>query len=55
LLVVAAALKVLGFVATRLASVLVPVAVALLLARLFTPAVSWLAGKRFPAGWLPRS
>ncbi|WP_410606454.1 AI-2E family transporter [Amycolatopsis sp. lyj-109] len=50
LLVVAAALTVLGFVATRLASVLVPVAVALLLAGLFSPAVSWLAGKRVPRG-----
>lgn len=48
LLVVAAALTVLGFVATRLASVLVPVAVALLLAGLFAPAVSWLTGKKVP-------
>ncbi|MEV7099764.1 AI-2E family transporter [Amycolatopsis sp. NPDC051045] len=48
LLVVAAALTVLGFVATRLASVLVPVAVALLLAGLFAPAVSWLTGKKIP-------
>ncbi|MGK3201116.1 AI-2E family transporter [Amycolatopsis sp. MEPSY49] len=50
LLVVAAALTVLGFVATRLASVLVPVAVALLLAGLFSPAVSWLAGRKVPRG-----
>ncbi|WP_410645403.1 AI-2E family transporter [Amycolatopsis sp. lyj-346] len=50
LLVVAAALTVLGFVAVRLASVLVPVAVALLLAGLFSPAVSWLAGRRVPRG-----
>ncbi|MBE8519605.1 AI-2E family transporter [Amycolatopsis sp. H6(2020)] len=50
LLVVAAALTVLGFVAVKLASVLVPVAVALLLAGLFSPAVSWLAGKKVPRG-----
>ncbi|WP_410596527.1 AI-2E family transporter [Amycolatopsis sp. lyj-23] len=48
LLVVAAALTVLGFVATRLASVVVPVAVALLLAGLFSPAVTWLAARRVP-------
>ncbi|WP_086851392.1 AI-2E family transporter [Amycolatopsis kentuckyensis] len=49
-LVVAAALTVLGFVVVKLASVLVPVAVALLLAGLFSPAVSWLAGKKVPRG-----
>jgi len=49
-LVVAGALTVLGFVAVKLASVLVPVAVALLLAGLFSPAVSWLAGKKVPRG-----
>ncbi|MBB4688188.1 AI-2E family transporter [Amycolatopsis jiangsuensis] len=48
LLVVAAALTVLGFVATRLASVVVPVAVALLLAGLFSPAVTWLAARKVP-------
>ena len=48
LLVVAGALTVLGFVATRLASVVVPVAVALLLAGLFSPAVTWLAARRVP-------
>lgn len=48
LLVVAAALTAVGFVAAKLASVLVPVAVALLLAGLFSPAVSWLAGKKVP-------
>ncbi|WP_370964295.1 AI-2E family transporter [Amycolatopsis sp. cg9] len=50
LLVVAAALTVLAFVAVRLASVLVPVAVALLLAGLFSPAVTWLTGHRVPRG-----
>ncbi|MGW7538267.1 AI-2E family transporter [Amycolatopsis sp. NPDC054798] len=50
LLVVAAALTALGFVAVKLASVLVPVAVALLLAGLFAPAVSWLARKKVPRG-----
>jgi predicted PurR-regulated permease PerM len=50
LLVVAGALTVLGFVAVKLASVLVPVAVALLLAGLFAPAVSWLAVRKVPRG-----
>ncbi|MEV6823480.1 AI-2E family transporter [Amycolatopsis sp. NPDC051102] len=49
-LIVAGALTVVGFVAVKLASVLVPVAVALLLAGLFSPAVSWLAGKKVPRG-----
>ncbi|VVJ21814.1 FIG01121868: Possible membrane protein [Amycolatopsis camponoti] len=49
-LVVAAALTVVGFLAVKLASVLVPVAVALLLAGLFSPAVSWLVGKKVPRG-----
>ncbi|WIX98814.1 AI-2E family transporter [Amycolatopsis mongoliensis] len=48
LLIIAGALTVLGFLAVKLASVLVPVAVALLLAGLFAPAVSWLAGKKVP-------
>lgn len=50
LLIVAAALTVLGFLAVKLASVLVPFAVALLLAGLFAPAVSWLARRKVPRG-----
>ncbi|MFF1607649.1 AI-2E family transporter [Amycolatopsis sp. NPDC058278] len=49
-LIVAGALTVAGFVAVKLASVLVPVAVALLLAGLFSPAVSWLAARKVPRG-----
>lgn len=55
LLAVAAAPTVVGFVAVKLALVLVPVAVALLLAGLFSPAVSWLARKNVAAGRRPRS
>ncbi|WP_051174173.1 AI-2E family transporter [Amycolatopsis orientalis] len=50
LLVVAGALTVVGFLAVTLAPVLVPVAIALLLAGLFSPAVSWLARKKVPRG-----
>ncbi|MEV6449016.1 AI-2E family transporter [Amycolatopsis sp. NPDC051716] len=49
-LVVAGALTVVGFLAVKLASVVVPVAVALLLAGLFSPAVSWLAARKVPRG-----
>ncbi|WP_410614417.1 AI-2E family transporter [Amycolatopsis sp. lyj-109] len=49
-LVVAGALTVVGFLAVKLASVVVPVAVALLLAGLFAPAVSWLAARKVPRG-----
>ncbi|MDQ7803529.1 AI-2E family transporter [Amycolatopsis sp. A133] len=49
-LVVAGALTVVGFLAVKLASVVVPVAVALLLAGLFAPAVSWLAVRKVPRG-----
>ncbi|WIX92075.1 AI-2E family transporter [Amycolatopsis sp. DG1A-15b] len=49
-LIIAGALTVAGFVAVKLASVLVPVAVALLLAGLFSPAVSWLAARKVPRG-----
>lgn len=49
-LVMAGGLTVVGFVAVQLAAVLVPVAVALLLAGLLAPSVSWLAGKRLPRG-----
>ncbi|QWF81106.1 AI-2E family transporter [Amycolatopsis sp. CA-230715] len=48
LLVVAGGLALVGFVAVQLASMLVPVAVALLLAGLLAPAVSWLVRKRVP-------
>ncbi|GAA1957273.1 AI-2E family transporter [Amycolatopsis minnesotensis] len=50
LLVVAGGLAVLGFVAVQLATVLVPVAVALLLAGLLAPSVSWLVRKKVPRG-----
>jgi predicted PurR-regulated permease PerM len=50
LLVIAAGLVLVGFVAVQLAAVLVPVAVALLLAGLLAPSVSWLAGKKVPRG-----
>ncbi|HKS48186.1 MAG TPA: AI-2E family transporter [Amycolatopsis sp.] len=50
LLVVAAGLTVLGWLAARLAPVLVPVAVALLLAGLLAPSVSWLVGRKVPRG-----
>lgn len=49
-LIIAAALWVLGQVASRLFVVVVPVAVALLLASLFVPAVTWLASHRVPRG-----
>lgn len=47
-LVVVAALYVIGQVLATLASVVVPVAIALLLAALLTPAVRWLTGHRVP-------
>jgi predicted PurR-regulated permease PerM len=50
LLVITGGLAVVGFVAIQLATVLVPVAVALLLAGLPAPSVSWLAGKNVPRG-----
>lgn len=50
LLVIAATLWVLGQVVARLAVVVVPLAVALLLAALFAPGVSWLAGRGVPRG-----
>lgn len=50
LLIIAGGLTAVGFVAVRLAAVLVPVAVALLLAGLLAPSVSWLVGKRLPRG-----
>ncbi|MGE0295489.1 MAG: AI-2E family transporter [Pseudonocardia sp.] len=49
-LVVAAALYVLGVVVAYLAPVVVPVAIALLLAALLSPAVSWLEQRRVPRG-----
>jgi putative heme transporter len=49
-LIIAAALWVLGQVVSRLFVVVVPVAVALLLASLFAPAVTWLASHRVPRG-----
>jgi predicted PurR-regulated permease PerM len=49
-LVVAAALYVLGVVVSYLAAVVVPVAIALLLAALLTPAVAWLRARRVPSG-----
>ncbi|MEV4603681.1 AI-2E family transporter [Amycolatopsis sp. NPDC049253] len=50
LLVVAGGLALIGYVAVKLAAVLVPVAVALLLAGLLAPTVSWLARKKVPRG-----
>ncbi|MEV0072037.1 MULTISPECIES: AI-2E family transporter [unclassified Amycolatopsis] len=50
LLVVAGGLALIGYVAVKLAAVLVPVAVALLLAALLAPTVSWLARKKVPRG-----
>jgi predicted PurR-regulated permease PerM len=50
LLVITGGLAVVGFVAVQLATVLVPVAVALLLSGLLAPSVSWLAGKKVPRG-----
>jgi predicted PurR-regulated permease PerM len=50
MLIVAAGLALIGYVAVKLAAVLVPVAVALLLAGLLAPTVSWLAGKKVPRG-----
>ncbi|WIX76729.1 hypothetical protein QRX50_35560 [Amycolatopsis carbonis] len=46
LLIVAGGLALIGYVAVSLATVLVPVAVALLLAALLAPTVSWLARKK---------
>ncbi|QRP50667.1 AI-2E family transporter [Amycolatopsis sp. FDAARGOS 1241] len=39
-----------GYVAVKLAAVLVPVAMALLLAALLAPTVSWLVRKKVPRG-----
>lgn len=50
LLVVAAALYLIGLAFAHLSSVVVPVAVALLLAALLSPAVGWLVGHRVPRG-----
>jgi putative heme transporter len=50
LLIIAATLWVLGQVLSRLFVVVVPLAVALLLAALFAPAVTWLAGHGVPRG-----
>ncbi|TDV55009.1 AI-2E family transporter [Actinophytocola oryzae] len=50
LLIVAATLWVLGQVVTRLSVVVIPLAVALLLAALFAPAVTWLHDHRVPRG-----
>lgn len=50
LLIIAATLWVLGQVVTRLSVVVVPLAVALLLAALFAPAVTWLYNHRVPRG-----
>ena len=50
LLIIGATLWVLGVVAARLSVVVVPVAVALLLAALFSPAVTWLHRRRVPRG-----
>lgn len=49
-LVVAAALYVVGVVVSYLAPVVVPVAIALLLAALLAPAVGWLEKRRVPRG-----
>jgi putative heme transporter len=49
-LIIAATLWVLGQVVTRLFVVVVPVAVAILVAALFAPAVTWLASHRIPRG-----
>jgi hypothetical protein len=51
LLVVAAALYVIGFVASHLAAVVIPVAIALLLAALLAPAVGYLVRRKVPR-WL---
>ena len=50
LLVVVAALYVIGYAISYVASVVVPVAVALLLAALLAPAVHWLQERRVPRG-----
>ncbi len=50
LLVVAAALYVIGTVVAYLAAIVVPVAIALLLAALLAPAVGYLVTRRVPAG-----
>jgi predicted PurR-regulated permease PerM len=50
LLIIAATLWVLGQVLARLFVVVVPLAVALLLAALFAPGVTWLAGRGVPRG-----
>ncbi len=50
MLIIAAALWVLGIVATRLSVVVVPFAVALLFASVLAPAVTWLHAHRVPRG-----
>jgi predicted PurR-regulated permease PerM len=50
LLIIAVALWVVGQVVARLTVIVVPLAVALLLAALFAPGVSWLAGRGVPRG-----
>jgi putative heme transporter len=50
LLVVVAALYVIGYVVSYVAAVVVPVAIALLLAALLAPAVHWLQTRRVPRG-----
>jgi len=50
LLVVVAALYVIGVVVSYVAAVVVPVAIALLLAALLAPAVHWLQSRRVPRG-----
>ena len=50
LLVVVAALYVIGYVVSYVAAVVVPVAIALLLAALLAPAVHWLQVRRVPRG-----
>lgn len=50
LLVVVAALYVIGTVVTYLSPVVIPVAIALLLAALLAPAVTWLHDRRVPRG-----
>ncbi|MFD8493782.1 AI-2E family transporter [Amycolatopsis sp. NPDC059657] len=49
-LVIAGGLTVLGLLVVRLAAVVVPVAVALLLAGLLAPSVSWLVRRKVPRG-----
>lgn len=51
-ILVVAAIGLVGWLLSKVSTVLIPVAIAALLAGLLTPAVKWLRSKRVPGAWL---